>query len=66
MKKIFLIGAVAAFMAGCNSDSKSDVETKKEIVSDTAAQYQNSVNTDTAKIYRAFGCSATPGKNGNT
>src|SRR5437868_12285153 len=48
MKKIFLIGAVA-FFAACNSDSKSDMDTKKEIVTDTSAQFKNSVNTDTAK-----------------
>src|ERR1700712_486669 len=50
MKKLFLIGTTALFFAACNSDSKSDMETKKEIVPDSAAQYKNSANTDTAKI----------------
>lgn len=49
MKKLFLVYATATFLASCNSDSKSDMDTKKEVIPDTSAQYHNSVNTDTAK-----------------
>ena len=48
MKKIFLVCAAATFLAACNSDSKSGMETTKEIVPDSS-QYKNTVNTDTAK-----------------
>lgn len=50
MKKLFLVCAVASFFSACNSDSKSGMETTKEVVADTSVQYENSVNTDTAKI----------------
>jgi YMGG-like Gly-zipper len=49
MKKLFLVCAAATFFIGCNSDSKSGIETTKEIVPDSSAQYKNSVNTDTPK-----------------
>ena len=48
MKKIFLICATAAFLSACNNDSKTGIETTKEVAPDSA-QYKNSVNTDTAK-----------------
>ena len=50
MKRLFFICAAATFIGACNSDSKSGIETTKEVVADTSAQYKNSMNTDTAKM----------------
>ena len=45
----FLTSAIvlALSLAACNSDPKTDLGTKKEIVADTTTNYNNSVLTDT-------------------
>lgn len=40
-------------LVACNSDSKSEMDTKKEIVTDTSTQYKNNVNTDTPQTVPA-------------
>jgi len=49
MKNFLLLFATVVSFVACNNDSKTGIETSKEIVADTTTQYTNSVNTDTAK-----------------
>jgi YMGG-like Gly-zipper len=49
MKKLLLLAATVIFFAACNNDSKTGMETTKQVVADTAAQYTNTASTDTAK-----------------
>ncbi|MEP6583991.1 MAG: YMGG-like glycine zipper-containing protein [Ginsengibacter sp.] len=47
--KLLTTGIIIALaLSACNGDSKTDSETRKEIVADTSTNYNNSVLTDTA------------------
>jgi hypothetical protein len=47
MKKIFLAFAIASTFAACHSDSKTDLETNKVMLTDTAGVYNNNLSSDT-------------------
>ncbi len=48
MKKLFFVFTSAIIFVACNSNSKPEMETTKEIVSDST-QYNNNASSDTAK-----------------
>ncbi len=43
---------IALSLSACNSNTKPDLETKKEIVADTSTNYNNSVLTDTGNALK--------------
>ncbi len=47
MKLLISVISIALALSACNSNTKTDVETKKEIVADTTTNYNNSILTDT-------------------
>src|SRR5437868_1861531 len=49
MRKIFMIFSIATVFAACNTKSKTDLETNKDVVpTDTTGAFKNSLSTDTA------------------
>ncbi len=48
MKLLISVISIALALSACNSNTKTNVETKKEIVADTTTNYNNSILTDTA------------------
>lgn len=47
MKKLLMAVAIASVFAACKSDTKSDLETNKIIMSDTTGAYPANASTDT-------------------
>ena len=47
MKKILMIITIATVFAACNSDSKSDLQTNKVMLTDTAGIYNSNASSDT-------------------
>ncbi len=62
MKKLFFVFTSALFFIACNSNSKPEMETTKEIVSDST-QYNSSASSDTAKDVTAAPVVAPSPKN---
>ena len=49
MKKIIYLFFAGAIMASCNNNAKQGTDTKKQMMTDTSALYNNNVNTDTTR-----------------
>ncbi len=48
MKKVLMAFAIASVFAACKSDSKSDLETNKVMLTDTTGMYNNNMSSDTS------------------
>ncbi len=49
MKKILIIITIACLFTACKSNSKSDLQTNKVMLTDTTAGYSNDMTTDVGK-----------------